>query len=98
MKEIKRYRRIGETGWEVEWCSHIPLDENGDGLLDQAERHFRDFVEKSDAEAFAKEVYPLDAFGSVRITPFTIEPLADDIPHVATREYTADSEFYEGEA
>jgi hypothetical protein len=90
--------RIGDSGWEVEWCVDVPKIEGTDDIdMDQADYRFADFTTKEEAMEFAKAVYPQDFFGSVRITQFTIEPLSDEWPYGATRVYTADPEHYEGE-
>jgi hypothetical protein len=90
--------KLGDSGWEVEWCADVPRIEGTDDLdIDQADYRFADFKAKEEAMAFAKEIFPRDFFGSVRITPFRIEPLSDEWPYGATREYTADCDYYEGE-
>ena len=94
---MKHQWQLGDSGWEVEWCESIPLDENGDALMDELPMQCRNFLDKESAIKFAKKIYPKDAFGSVRITPFTIEPLSDTWPYGRHMEYTADSEHYEGE-
>lgn len=88
---------IGESGFEVEWCSEIAIDEYGDRDLDRDTYNFRDFRTKAAAMKFAKQIFPTDQNGAVRITPFTIEQLSDEWPYGRSKEYAGDSEFYEGE-
>ena len=89
--------RLGDSGYEVEWCSHIPELYPGEADHDNAVCHFEDFRTLEEAKAFAKKVYPQDQYGSVRITPFEIVRLSDEYPFGKTREHTADPEYYEGE-
>lgn len=96
-----RHFEIGESGWEVEWCSQLAYhdpEHPEDGIdPDQCVYEFRNFRTRNAAMDFAKEVYTADQFGSVRITPFTIEHLSDTWPHGRTQVFTDDSEFYSGE-
>lgn len=92
---------LGDSGWEVEWCSKCGLvDEEhpeygGDPDLDVT--HDRLFRTKDEAMAFAREVYPKDQYGAVRVTEFRVSPLSDEWPYGAYREYIGDTEHYEGE-
>lgn len=96
-----RQFKVGESGWEVEWCSQLAYQDPEhpeDGIdPDQCVYEFRNFRTRDAAMAFAREIFPNDQFGSVRITPFTIEALSDTWPHGRSQQFTADSEFYEGE-
>lgn len=87
--------RIGDKTWEVEWCSEIPLDENGDSDMDAAKYHFVHIQDKDKALAYAKKVLPKDAFGAVRVTPMMFvaydEDDADLYPHVGFWDATSDS-------
>ncbi len=98
---MKRPWLEGDTGWEVEWCSVLPVDENGDADRDSATHVARYYRDKAAAEVYARKVYPKDQFGSVAITPFVLERLCEDhrfdIEHNCRLEHTADSEFYEGD-
>lgn len=91
----------GESGWEVEWCKHLPRDEDGDHDRDNAKYVTRDFRDKDAAYAYAKDVFPKDAFGAVQVTPFVLERLSEDapfcIPWNCHKEYTADTDYFEGE-
>lgn len=90
---------IGESGWEVEWCSKVFVDpETGDSDPAQNVYEFQCFRSQAEALEFAKEIFPSDQHGAVRITPFTIEPLSAEWPYGRSIEYTADSEWYEGDA
>ncbi len=53
--------------YEVEWCSAIPLNECGDGDLDNAKYEKLYFDLFGVALAYAKEILPKDYFGSVRL-------------------------------
>ena len=94
----KRRLRGGDSGWEVEWCSHLPpmpgVPDEAD--MDNAVYETRDFDTREEALAFAREVYPRDKFGSVRITPFEMQRLSEEWPYGITREHMSESEFYEG--
>jgi hypothetical protein len=94
-RTIERRWKVGDSGWEVEWCTDLPEhpDAPGEADWDRATYEFRDFRDKAAAEAFAREVYPKCKIGSVRITPFTNAISTDP----SYRKYTADSGFYEGE-
>lgn len=90
---------VGDAGWEVEWCKELPCYPDDPDTIDRdnAVMVTRCFDSREEAYRYAKEVYPRDQFGAVAITPFSIEPLSDEWPYGAYREYTADSETYEGE-
>ena len=79
-------------GWEVEWCSEVPLVD-GENDLDAADMRYRDFPldKKEEAMAFAKEKLEIDYFGSVRINEFELVPLYPGL----TREYVGKEEFVE---
>lgn len=95
---MKAKSKLGDSGYEVEWCSKLGRTEDGEEFdPDQNEMHFRDFSTLDEARAFAKEIFPQDQYGSVRITPFEIMPLSDTWPHGSYREYTGDGEHYEGD-
>ena len=101
MPELKTRRpRVGDRCYEVEWCSEIPRDENGDSDMDAAKMHVARFSTHDEALAFAKEVYPRDAFGSVCITPMQFSPYDDDdatiYPTAGFWDATGDSEHYDG--
>lgn len=76
-------------GFEVEWCSKLPVDEHGDADHDSAtiEVHYISTIEA--ARRKAVEVFPLDQYKQVLITPFRID--SDQCI-----EYTGDSEVYDG--
>ena len=90
--------RHGDTCWEVEWCSHIPLNEFGDGDLDRCVMHVKSYKWEQRAREYAKRVFPQDAFGSVRITPMEFVAYAPGDPlTVGFWEATGESTFEEGE-
>jgi hypothetical protein len=91
--------KLGDSGWEVEWCVEMPTypDDPTTCDPDNAKYRSRYFRTREEADAFAREVYPQCVLGSVAITPFVIEPESDEWPFGAIREYTADSDYYEGD-
>jgi hypothetical protein len=93
----------GDEGWEVEWCKHMPHYEDDPETCDpdNAVMVTRDFRDRDAAYAYAREVYPRSVTGIVQVTPFVLERLCEDdpfcIPWNCHKEYTADSDFFEGE-
>lgn len=87
--------KIGDSGFEVEWCADLPVNEYGDCEPDLATYCTRDFRTIDEARQCAKQVFPQCVIGEVRITPFTIECLFDGV-RIPQREYTGDGEFYHG--
>ena len=87
--------QLGDSGWEVEWCSHLPVNEFGDADIDRAKYHRRYFQKRDAAFTFARQVLSKDVFGSVIVTPFAMEPLCNTWPYGKTIEYTADAEYVE---
>lgn len=98
-----KYRpTIGDRRFQVEWCTEIPVNEFGDGDLDAA-RYRRRLLETLEAaRAFAKEVLPNDAFGSIPILPVEFVPYderhAGAHPHVGFWEAIAEPEFVDHES
>lgn len=103
MKSIStksNWPQLGDEGYEVEWCSEIPLiPGTTDGDLDKAKYHRKVVRTKAEAWKLAKEVYPRDAFSSVRISPVKFsDPYDMGIRHTFKWEYEdVDGDFYEGE-
>ncbi len=88
--------KLGDSGWEVEWCIYIHVvDGEREPDLDKYRKRY--FKRKSEAERFAREIFPDDLNGTVQITAFRIEPLSEDWPHGQTIQYATDSFWYEGE-
>jgi hypothetical protein len=90
--------KLGDKAYEVEWCIHCPLDCAGEALLDCAV--YKTAVVKTIQEARnkAKEVYPLDWFGSVRITSVQwSDQFGDGLAWLFGWEYFGDSEYYSGD-
>lgn len=83
-------------GWEVEWCTSIPVDERGESEHDNATFSFRDFATEAEAMAFARTVLPQDQYGSVRVTPFHMERYESNLPGTF-REYDSDCIYVESE-
>jgi hypothetical protein len=84
------------NGYEVEWCAGVPVDEeSGDADLDRADMRIEDFADIKAARRFAKKKLKEDWFGSVRITPFALEPFEPGYPGL-TKEYTGEPEYIEG--
>ena len=94
MKQKSR-PRVGDELWEVEWCEGIPLDENGDGDIDRADMHCVMVETEEEAMRIAKEKLPIDAFGSVAVTPMRFEPYDEDdavrYPHAGFWEAIGDT-------
>ena len=85
-------------GYEVEWCAGCPVDaESGDTDLDAADMRIKDFPKSQleQARAFARRKLEEDFFGSVRITPFELQPYEPGYPGL-TKEYVGDPEYIEG--
>lgn len=93
------FKTLGMRAWEVEWCEEIPYDEEAQSHdFDNATYRYRVFRDKAKAEAFAREVYPQDHFGSVSITEVEwTDPYHEDIPRTFRWEAVGEPEFYEGE-
>jgi hypothetical protein len=62
-----------DKGWEVEWCTHIPVLPCGDSDIDNATLKHKDFATEAEAFEFARKVFPQDKFGCVRVTEFWSE-------------------------
>jgi hypothetical protein len=94
----KKRFEIGDSGWEVEWCTEQGVDQDApdDHCPDRDKNEFRDFATEQEARKFAAEILPSAAYTYVIITPFTIERLSETWPYGRHREYTADPEYYEG--
>lgn len=103
MTRTKTEWREGDEGWEVEWCTHLPCYPDDPTTIDTDNVKFatRDFRDKDEAYAFAREVFPKSLDGVVRITPFVLERLCEDDPfhirHNCHTEYKSDTDYYEGE-
>lgn len=54
--------------FEVEWVTHIPLDEFGDRDIDNATHKYHVLRTKDEAIDYARKVYPQDKFGAVMIS------------------------------
>ena len=90
-------RELGDKAFEVEWCSVLPRNKNGDAEPDLATYEFRVLDTYDAALAFAKSIYPKDQWGSVRITPVEfVDPFGDGIKRTFRWEPIGDSEFFEG--
>lgn len=101
MKMTTRKPTVGDRRFEVEWCSEIPVDEYGDSDMDRAKYHTRKFEDVDLARAYAREVFPKDAFGVVSITPVEFVAYDDDdaeaYPHVGFWQHSGEPEHYDGE-
>ena len=97
----KQSFRLGESGWEVDWCIKVGLLDEADPSLgcdpDLDKRKYRYFRDRDEARRFAEQVYPQDGYGCVTVTPFVIELLCDEWPHGRQLVYTSESEHYSGE-
>jgi hypothetical protein len=83
-----------KSGWEVEWCAGVPKFADGSCDMDNADFRISDFATHGEAVAFAKQMLPKDAFGSVRVTPFELQEIEPGV-RAYHREFTADSEHIE---
>jgi len=82
-----------QNGFEVEWCSSIPVnEETGERELDEAVYEYRDFETVDSARTYALEVLPKDCFGSVRVTRFEMA-LVEPGYKAMTREYIGEPEY-----
>lgn len=81
-------------GWEVEWCSELPIDEFGDTDMDRAVMCFRDFQTLEAARKFAKRILPKDQFGVVTINEFQMIPFEPGYPPT-DRDYIGRAEHIE---
>lgn len=66
---MKVKRKEGDRAFEVEWCDHIPVFEDGCHDMDNAHFNCLFFKTKKKALEFAKRILPKDKFGAVMITP-----------------------------
>jgi hypothetical protein len=80
-----------KSGWEVEWCSELPLTPEGETDHDSATFRIKDFADHEAAIRFAKQILSKDQYGSVRVTRFHQEPYRDGYPG-SFREYDGESE------
>ena len=87
---------MSQTLFEVEWCTELPTDENGDRDIDNATMCVKHFTTLDAARAWAKRVAPVDEFGSVRITPFVRVPYEPGFPGTYL-EYSETLEYVEPE-
>jgi hypothetical protein len=76
---------VVRSRWEVEWSSDLPVARD----TNQSTYVFRDFSTNDEAVSIAREVYPKDVFGSVRITELKLS-------RGGLRVYLGDSEGYVG--
>lgn len=83
-----------KKGFEVAVCVKIPLDEYGERDIDAAVFETRDFAKKEDAMRYAKSRLADDCFGSVRVTPFELQPYEAGSLGLF-REYVGDSDHVE---
>lgn len=100
---MKKTWRVGDSGWEVEWCYELAFyddDPGGDVDRDRCKERRRWFRVEEEARKYAREVaYPqaVGTFGTVAVTPFVLEYLVPEERLGTHVEYTADSEYYEGD-
>lgn len=74
MTKTQKRPMVGDRTWFVDWCAGIPTDEFGDSDMDNADERRERRATHDEAVARAKEVLPLDAFGSVTICEAIYEP------------------------
>jgi hypothetical protein len=106
MPTKKTAPKIGDTCWVVRWCIKAGLvdDENPEygGDPDRDVYCSRRVATRAEAEAVAREVYPIDQHGMVWYWPAEFMAYDEDdadlyYPHVGRWEETADAEYYEDE-
>lgn len=78
-----------QSGFEVEWVSRLPFDENHEALHDRAVRHFDDFKTYAAAKCYATEKAAESPYGCVQIRQFEMQP-DPDYPWLYMREYIGD--------
>ena len=96
---IKKDRPVvGDKSWEVEWCSHIPVDSHGDWDRDNSTICVQFFDTKDEAMVRAKEVLPHDQLGSVCVTPKIFEAYVikdvERYPHAGFWSDNGEPEYY----
>ena len=74
MKTKKKLTQIGDTTWFVKYCSDIGPQQDGEFDPDLCKDTIIPCETKDDAEAKAKEVYPLSKTGTVSYWPATYLP------------------------
>lgn len=98
---LKGKPRVGDKCWEVEWCTEIPVDENGDSDMDRAKLHVERFQFAEEAMEFARDVFPQDQFGAVAITLMQFCAYDDydalRYPHAGFWDAAGETYHYEGE-
>lgn len=100
MTTTKQSRRLGDRGFEVEWCTKVFVEDDGCTGNPDRDTYKRRVVETRDqALALAKEVYPEDGHGCVVVTPVEwVDPYGDGIPRTFHWDYCGDSLHYSGDA
>lgn len=63
----------GDTGFQVEWTTDVPVDEYGDSSPDSGVIHAKTFAGEAAAVRFARSVHHLDYWGCVSVTPVVYE-------------------------
>lgn len=85
---------IGDTAWEVQWTTDVPLDELGDCIPDAGVDHYEIFPDEAAAWRRAVEVYPNDFWGSVRVAKQIL--VWDEDSRKPAWQDLADADFYDG--
>ncbi len=91
--------RVGDRAVEVEWCSKMAVDENGDCDHDQCTMSVRLFPNREEALAFAVKTWPetTKTFGIVSIMPIRFVAYDDDdrysYPNLGYWESAGDCEY-----
>jgi len=78
MKEPKG--NTGDLLYEVEWCTDMPQDENGDVDFYECTYDQEYLKTQEEAIAFAKKIFPKDLVGEVKIRPGYLELKDPDFP------------------
>ena len=89
--------RGGDVAWEVDWCTEIPAGEDGECQHTLATRCNVMCGDFESAMKHARNVYPVDLYGSVIVTQCEFKTyLPDDPPTVGYWEPISASHYYEG--
>ncbi len=105
MTAQKKRPRVGETKWEVEWCSKLAFYEDStDTDMDRCTMSFRYFATEAEAVAFAAKTWPetVKTFGVVEICEVRFTAYDDDdaaeFPHVGFWEHIGTVQYITDES
>jgi hypothetical protein len=91
--------QLGDTAFEVEWCTDLPVNEYGDCEPDLATYKVRYCTTLEVARATARRVLSEAVCGDVRITPVTLtDPFGDNVRRTFLWEPSGDSEYVDADS